>query len=296
MGPGPIGFFWNDTLLDIRPLHPLFGAEVLGYDVRATSDERFAAIRDAFEVYSLLVLPGQDISDEDQVAFARRFGPLEPTKVGTLGAGSELVHLTNIGPEGGVVPPTHRQWLNTKANQLWHSDSSFKKVPALASLLSGREVPSEGGETEFVSMRAVWRELGEDMKRRLEHLVAIHDYAHSRGQIDGELMTPEERKAVPPVKQVMVRKHPVTGERGLYLGSHVSGIVGMPETAARALIDELLAFATQAKFVYAHRWQTHDLIIWDNRFTLHRGRPFPADRRRYLVRATVAGDAPTVPQ
>lgn len=283
-------------MLDIRPLHPLFGAEVRGYDVRATADESFAGIREAFEKYSLLVLPGQEIADDEQLAFAKRFGPLEPTKVGTLGAGSGLVHLTNIDPYGQVVPPTHRQWLNTKANQLWHSDSSFKKIPALASLLSGREVPSEGGETQYVSMRAVWRELGDDMRRRLENLVAIHDYGHSRGQIDGELMTPEERKAVPPVKQVMVRRHPVTGEKGLYLGSHVSGIVGMPEKEARALVDELLAFATQPKFVYTHRWRHYDLIIWDNRFTIHRGRPFPVDRRRTLVRATVAGDAPTVPQ
>lgn len=283
-------------MLDIRPLHPLFGAEVRGYDVRATADESFAGIREAFEKYSLLVLPGQEIADDEQLAFAKRFGPLEPTKVGTLGAGSGLVHLTNIDPCGQVVPPTHRQWLNTKANQLWHSDSSFKKIPALASLLSGREVPSEGGETQYVSMRAVWRELGDDMRRRLENLVAIHDYGHSRGQIDGELMTPEERKAVPPVKQVMVRRHPVTGEKGLYLGSHVSGIVGMPEKEARALVDELLAFATQPKFVYTHRWRHYDLIIWDNRFTIHRGRPFPVDHRRTLVRATVAGDAPTVPQ
>jgi alpha-ketoglutarate-dependent 2,4-dichlorophenoxyacetate dioxygenase len=283
-------------VFELRPLHPLFGAEVGGVDARAMTDERFAEIREAFENYSLLVLPGQDIADDEQLAFAGRFGPLEPTKVGTLGAGSGLVHLTNIGPDGSVVPPTHRQWLTTKANQLWHSDSSFKKVPALASLLSGREVPNEGGETEYVSMRAVWRELGDQMQRRLESLVAIHDYGHSRGQIDAELMTPEERKAVPPVKQVMVRRHPVTGEKGLYLGSHVSGIVGMPEKEARALVDELLAFATQPRFIYAHRWRRYDLILWDNRFTIHRGRPFPVDRRRTLVRATVAGDAPTVPQ
>ncbi|HZP91545.1 MAG TPA: TauD/TfdA family dioxygenase [Burkholderiales bacterium] len=284
-------------MLDIRPLHPLFGAEIRGIAVSGQVDDAvFAEIRGAFERYSLLVLRGQDITDDQQLAFSRRFGPLETTKVGTVGEGTELVFLTNIGPDGAIVPETHRQWLNTRANQLWHSDSSFKRVPALASLLSGREVPHRGGETQFVGMRAVWRELPEAQKRRVEGRVAVHDYAYSRGKIDPHLATEPERRALPPVRQTMVRVHPLTGEKGLYIGSHACGIEGMAQEDGRALIAELLDFATQPRFVHTHRWQRHDLLIWDNRFVIHRGRPFPSNRRRYLVRTTVAGDAPTAPQ
>lgn len=283
--------------MQLRPLHPLIGAEVFGLDLRRPlGDAAFSGLREAFEAFSLLVLRGQDISDDEQVSFSLRFGPLEPTKVGSLGHGSNIVILTNIGPDGEVMPETHREMLNTRANQLWHSDSSFKRIPALASILSGREVPPEGGETEFVSMRAVYRALPETMRARIDPLVAIHDYGHSRGKIDTDLATPEERAALPPVRQAVVRKHPVTGDKALYLGSHACAIEGLPAREGGALIDELLEFATQPRFVCTHCWQRHDLLVWDNRAALHRGRPFPVRDRRYLVRTTVAGDAPTVPQ
>lgn len=280
--------------MELRPLHPLIGAEVLGLDLRRPlGDAAFADLREAFEAFSVLVLRGQDISDDEQVSFSRRFGPLETTKVGSLGHGSNIVILTNIGPDGELMPETDREMLNTRANQLWHSDSSFKLIPALASILSGREVPPEGGETEFVSMRAVYRALPEAMRARIDPLVAIHDYSHSRGKIDTELATPEERAALPPVRQAVVREHPVTGAKALYLGSHACAIEGLPAREGGALIDELLEFATQPRFVCTHRWQPHDLLIWDNRAVIHRGRPFSARHRRYLVRTTVAGDAPT---
>lgn len=283
-------------MLDLCPLHPMIGVEVRGIDIRRLDAAAFDELRSAFERHSLLLLRDQDVSNEEQVAFARRFGPLEPTKVGTVGAGTELVILTNIAPEGSLLPETHRQSLNTMANRLWHSDSSFKRIPALASILSGRTVPPVGGETEYVSMRAVWRELPAPLQRRIEGRVAIHDYAWSRGKVDPELMTEAEREALPPVRQVMVRAHPVTGEKALYVGSHACGIEGMSEVEGRALIDELIAFASQPRFVYSHAWRRNDLLIWDNRCAIHRGRPFPADAARYLVRVTVAGDAPTVGQ
>jgi alpha-ketoglutarate-dependent 2,4-dichlorophenoxyacetate dioxygenase len=283
-------------MLDLRPLHPLIGVEVRGVDVRRLDAAAFDEIRSCFERHSLLLLRDQELSDEEQVAFARRFGPLERTKVGTVGAGTELVILTNIGPDGAILPETHRQSLNTLANRLWHSDSSFKRVPALASILSGRTVPPIGGETEYVSMRAVWRALPAAMQRRVEGRVAIHDYAWSRGKVHPELMTEAERETLPPVRQVMVRVHPQTGEKALYVGSHACGIEGMSEAEGRALIDELIAFASQPRFVYAHAWRRNDLLVWDNRSTIHRGRPFPVDAGRHLVRATVAGDAPTVAQ
>lgn len=282
-------------MLELVPLHPLIGVEVRGVSVADGIDEStYAQLRDAFETHALLVLRAQPITNEQQAAFARRFGPLEKTKPGTVGEGTDLVILTNIADDGSLLPETHRQALNTKANRLWHSDSSFKRIPALASILSGRVVPPEGGETEYVNMRAVWDALPAPVQRRIDGLVALHDYAHSRGQVDPALMTDRERQALPPVQQVVVRRHPVTGAKSLYLGSHASGIVGMPDAEARALIDELMAFATQPRFVHTHRWQPNDLLMWDNRCTVHRGRPFDGQQARHLVRATVAGDAPTV--
>ncbi len=281
--------------LHIQPLHPMLGAEINGLDLRTPLDDAtFAQVLEAFDRYSVLVLHDQALTDEQQLAFSRRFGPLEPTKVGTVGHGSSLVHLTNIGPDGAVVPENHRQMLNTLANQLWHSDSSFKRIPALASMLSGRVVPPEGGDTEFVSMRAVWRELPEAIRARIENMIAIHDYAYSRGKVDPDLASEAERDALPPVRQAVVRKHPTSGERSLYLGSHASAIEGMSIEEGRRLIDELIDFAGQPRFVYSHKWRANDLLIWDNRFTIHRGRPFPPNYPRYLVRATVAGDAPTL--
>jgi alpha-ketoglutarate-dependent 2,4-dichlorophenoxyacetate dioxygenase len=200
-------------MFQMKSLHPLIGVEIQGVSLSAPLDEgTFSRIVEAFERHSLLLFRDQAISDAQQLEFSRRFGPLERTKPGTVGEGSELVILTNVAADGAIVPETHRQWLNTRANQLWHSDSSFKPIPALASLLSGREVPVEGGETEFASMRAVWNALPAALQARVDGLVAIHDYAWSRGRIDPELMTDAEREALPPVRQAMVRRHPVTGE------------------------------------------------------------------------------------
>ncbi|MEI7970102.1 MAG: TauD/TfdA family dioxygenase [Betaproteobacteria bacterium] len=282
-------------MFQMKSLHPLIGVEIQGVSLSAPLDEgTFSRIVEAFERHSLLLFRDQAISDAQQLEFSRRFGPLERTKPGTVGEGSELVILTNVAADGAIVPETHRQWLNTRANQLWHSDSSFKPTPALASLLSGREVPVEGGETEFASMRAVWNALPAALQARVDGLVAIHDYAWSRGRIDPELMTDAEREALPPVRQAMVRRHPVTGEASLYAGSHASGVEGMAPEAGRALLSELMEFATRREFVHTHRWRRGDLLVWDNRCTLHRGRPFPASQRRYLVRTTVAGTGPTV--
>lgn len=282
-------------MFQMKSIHPLIGVEIQGVSLSAPLDEgTFSRILEAFERHSLLLFRDQAISDAQQLEFSRRFGPLERTKPGTVGEGSELVILTNVATDGAIVPETHRQWLNTRANQLWHSDSSFKPIPALASVLSGREVPSEGGETEFASMRAAWKALPAALQARVDGLVAIHDYAWSRGRIDPELMTDAEREALPPVRQAMVRRHPVTGEASLYVGSHASGIEGMAPEEGRALLAELMEFATRREFVHAHRWRRNDLLVWDNRCTVHRGRPFPASERRHLVRTTVAGSGPTV--
>lgn len=283
----------SPTTFATKPLHPDFGVEIEGLDLDfCASDEgasAFARVRELFERHSLLLLREQHIDDERQLRFSRRFGPLERTKTGTLGTGSNLVILTNLDTNDEVVPPTDKQWLEGLGNQLWHSDSSFKPVPALASLLHAREIPPEGGETEFVSMRIAWRAMSPALRARVDGRFGIHDYAWSRSLISPTLMTDAERIELPPVRQPLVRVHPDTGEKGLYIGSHLASIEGMDFDEGRALIDELLAIATAPGRSYLHRWRPGDLLIWDNRFTMHRGRPYSPLARRRMVRTTVAG-------
>jgi alpha-ketoglutarate-dependent 2,4-dichlorophenoxyacetate dioxygenase len=179
---------------------------------------------------------------------------------------------------------------------MWHSDSSFKRVPALASLLSAREVPPEGGETEFASMRVGYERLSEAMKQTLEGKVAIHSFVYSRGLVGDALLPPDHAAQVPPVPQALVRVNPSTGRKAFYVGSHACEIAGMPTDEARALLRELLVIATQPGLVYTHRWRPGDLVMWDNRAVLHRGRPWDESRyRRVMHRTTVAGGGPTAP-
>ena len=279
-----------------EPLHPRFGARVTGVDLtRPMDDATFAEIRQAFAEYSVLVFPDQSLTDDRQIAFSRRFGPLEPTKVGSRGAGTPLVILSNLDEDGKLVPDAHRFNLVHKANALWHSDSSFKVVPALGSMLSARTVPPTGGETEFAGMIAAWEDLPAATRARIDGRIALHSFATSRDRIDPSLMTQVERDALPPVKQVMVRDIPETGKRALYVGSHAGAILGMPDEEAKTLIDELIAFATRPEIVYCHRWTEGDCVLWDNRAVIHRGRPFDRSRHpRVMVRTTIEGDGPTV--
>lgn len=282
-------------MITITQLHPLFAAEVTGLDLNRGPDVgTFADIHEAFERHAVLVFRDQDITDETQIAFSERFGELETTKVGTPGAGSKLITLTNIGPDGNVVAPTDKQILSNKANQHWHADSSFKEVPAYASMLSARVIPSSGGNTEYISMRAVYDALPADLKDAIEDRVAIHDFSYGRSKIDPSLVTEAERRAVPPVRQAMVLDHGAHG-RSLYLGAHVAGIEGMAEADGRNLIERLMTFATQDRFIYSHAWRPHDLILWHNRAVLHRATPFNStDKKRYMVRTTIAGNGPTI--
>jgi alpha-ketoglutarate-dependent 2,4-dichlorophenoxyacetate dioxygenase len=279
--------------MDIVPLGPGFGAELRGVTLSevAGDDAAYAAVRAAFEQHSVLVFRGQEVSDDIQLAFSRRFGEPEFTKVGSLGTGTHFVRLTTIGPDGKVVPPDHRYALRNRANQLWHTDSSFKRVPALTSVLSARTVPGEGGETEFVSTRLAFERLAPAMQRRLENSFAWHDYAHSRGQIAADLASPEERAALPPVCWRMVWTNPVNGRKALYLASHAYAVEGMDEAAGKKLIDELTAAATAPGTSYVHQWKNGDVVMWDNRATMHRGRPWPADQARLMVRTTISASA-----
>jgi alpha-ketoglutarate-dependent 2,4-dichlorophenoxyacetate dioxygenase len=276
--------------MEIVPLGPGFAAELRGVTVPdiAADDIAYAAARAAFEEYSVLVFRGQDVTNEVQLAFSRRFGPPEVTKVGSLGTGTHFVILSTIGEDGKVVPADHRLALRNKANQLWHTDSSFKRVPALTSVLSARIVPTRGGETEYVSTRLAFERLDPALRMRIENSFAWHDYAHSRGQIAPDLATPEERAALPPQCWRLVWKNPANGRSALYLASHSYAIEGMERAAGKKLIDELMSAATAPGTTYVHDWRRGDVVMWDNRATMHRGRPWPAHEPRLMVRTTIS--------
>src|SRR5947209_4171708 len=258
--------------MDVVPLGPGFGAELRGITLAevAADDAGYAAVRAAFEQHSVLVFRGQEVTDEGQLAFSRRFGTPEITKVGSASAGTYFAVLTTIGEDGKVVPANHRLSLRNKANQLWHTDSSFKRVPALTSILSARIIPASGGETEYVSTRLAFERLGAGLRRKLENSFAWHDYAHSRKQIAENLATPEERAALPPQCWRMVWKNPANGRGALYLASHAYAVEGMEPAAGNKLIDELMAAATAHGSSYAHRWPSGAGVMWDNRVAVDR--------------------------
>jgi len=276
--------------MDVVPLGPGFAAELRGVTLAdvASDDAAYTAARAAFEEHSVLVLRGQEVTDDLQLAFSRRFGPPEVTKVGSLGTGSHFVILSTIGPDGKVVPADHRQAMRSKANQLWHTDSSFKSVPALASILSARIIPARGGETEFVSTRLAFERLDAALRNRLENCFAWHDYAHSRSQIAAGLASPEERAALPPQCWRMVWKNPINGRGAIYLASHAYAVKGLEAAAGKKLIDELMQAATAPGLSYLHQWRKGDVVMWDNRATMHRGRPWPAHEARLMVRTTIS--------
>ncbi len=276
--------------MELVPLGPGFAAELRGVTIHdvAASDSAYAAVRAAFEEHSVLVLRDQDVTDDAQLAFSRRFGPLEVTKVGSAGHGSNLVILKTLDETGNVVPQGHRIALENKANQLWHTDSTFKSVPALASVLSSRIIPGRGGETEYVSTRLAFERLDPALQRRLENSFAWHEYAHSRGQIAPDLATPAERAALPPQCWRLAWTNPANHRKALYVASHAYAIEGMEPKAAHELLAQLIEAATAPGASYLHSWREGDVVMWDNRATMHRGRPWPASEPRYMVRTTIS--------
>jgi alpha-ketoglutarate-dependent 2,4-dichlorophenoxyacetate dioxygenase len=279
--------------MQVVPLGPGFAAELRGVGLAdvAADAAAYDAVRAALEEHSVLVFRGEQVTDDIQMAFSRRFGPLEVTKVGSQGTGTNLVILSTIDENGKVVPPDHRLALRNKANQLWHTDSTFKRVPALASVLSARIIPARGGETEYVSTRLFWERLDPAMRERLSNSFAWHDYNHSRSQIAPGLATPEERAALPPQCWRMAWKNPVNGRSALYLASHAYTIEGMEQGQAQKLLGELMDAATGPDVSYVHQWQSGDVVMWDNRATMHRGRPWPAHEARLMVRTTISAGA-----
>jgi alpha-ketoglutarate-dependent 2,4-dichlorophenoxyacetate dioxygenase len=277
----------------LTALTPVFAARVEAVDLtQPLSDAAFAEIRTAFEEHSVLVFPDQPLDDEGQAAFSRRFGPLEVTLSANPAAGTTFQRQSNLDLHtGAIIPPDDRRMLYQLANQLWHSDSSFKRVPSLCSILTGRIVPPEGGATEFASARAAYAELPDGLRRRVEGLVCVHDFTWSREQVRPGILTAKERSEVPPVQHPLVRANPVNGRKTLFIGAHASHIVGMPVEEGRALLRELTAFVTRPRFCYRHAWRQGDLIVWDNRCVLHRATPFDTVRhQRLMQRTTVSGD------
>jgi alpha-ketoglutarate-dependent 2,4-dichlorophenoxyacetate dioxygenase len=287
----------------VRPLHPLFAGEVSGVELRSPVDRNvFLEIEAALDRYAVLVFRGQRLADEEQIAFSRLFGSLE-TSIGTIRRNrkhrlrSELADISNLDGENNIRAPGDTWRMMQFANQLWHTDSSFKRVPGKISLLSAREVPPAGGETEFTDLRAAYEALDEPTRERIDGLVAEHSIFRSRSLVGYSDFSAEERAALPPVPQALVRVHPGSRRKTLYLGSHASHIVGWPLEQGRKVLEELIAFATQSQFVHSHRWQVGDLVAWDNRCTLHRARPYDDARyRRDFRRITVEDFAPTLEQ
>lgn len=279
--------------MDTISLGPGFAVELRGVNVAevVTDAAVYSAVRAAFEEHSVLVFRSQKVDDDSQLTFSRCFGPPEVTKIGSQGTGTHFVILSTIGEDGKVVPADHRLALRNRANQLWHTDSSFKRIPALTSVLSARIIPALGGETEFVSTRLAFERLEPKLRAKLENSFAWHDYAHSRGRIAPDLASPEERAALPPQCWRLVWKNPANGRGALYLASHAYAIEGMEPTAGKKLLDELMAVATAPGTSYVHSWRSGDIVMWDNRATMHRGRPWPAHEARLMVRTTISATA-----
>ncbi len=282
--------------VEIVPVTPDFAAEVGEVDLARLSADDLAALKQAFWKYAVLVFPGQQLDAEQHLAFARHFGPHEttiavhrPGEDRQLRVRREFADVSNLDAQGQIWKADSRVREFERANRLWHTDSSFKRLPALASFLYARSIPPVGGRTEFADLRAAYDALPEATRARLAGRIAEHCIAHSRARIGFTRFTDEERAAMPPVPQLIVRTLPQTGRKTLYLASHAGRIVGMPEAEGRALLDELMAHATQRQFVYSHRWRAQDLVMWDDRCTMHRAMGYDDLRwPRDVQRATVS--------
>ena len=289
--------------ITIRQVGPCFAGEVDGIDLATPlSPEDAAAIHAGMDRYAVLVFHGRPVTLEQQMAFTLALGPIEQAiDTGLREANGYRIPTTfadvsNLDKNDRVFERDNRTRLFALGNRLWHSDSSFKPTPAKYSLLHAHSIPSRGGNTEFADMRAGWDTLDPETQAACEGLVCEHSQIYSRQILGFTDFTDQERARFAPVRQVLVRTHPVTGRKSLYLSSHAGGIIGWPVPEARAFLRDLIEHATQRQFVYSHRWQVGDLVMWDNRQTMHRARPFPEHEPRDVRRTTLAGDRPTVAQ
>ena len=280
--------------IHVAPVNPGFVAAVSGIDLRRPVErDDFLGIQAALDLYAVLIFRDQPLDDSQQIAFSRLFGPVE-TSIGAIRANrktrlrSEVADISNLDIHNNIRPAEDQWRLMQLANQLWHTDSSFKRIPGKISFLSAREVPPEGGETEFTDLRAAHDSLDTVTVEVIKDLFAEHSIFFSRSLVGYTDFSPEERDALPPVARPLVRTIVGSGRQTLYLASHASHIVGWPVQRGRELLDGLTAAGTEPRFVFSHRWSPKDLLVWDNRCTMHRGRPFDAGQRRDLRRITVS--------
>ena len=290
--------------ISIVPIGRCFAGEVSGVDLRRPlSAKTVAAIDSGMDEYAVLVFRGQDINDEEQLEFSRALGPIESsiggniTRLDQRRLGTDIADVSNLDQNQNIYARDDRRRLFNLGNRLWHSDSSFRAIPAKYSLLSARSIPADGPNTEYADMRAAYDTLDDKIKAEVEGLICEHSLMYSRGQLGFTDFTEEEQQTFAPVRQVLVRTHPVTMRKSLFLASHAGTIVGWPMAEARIFLRDLIEWATQPQFVYVHDWRLHDLVIWDNRQTMHRVRRFnETEDIRDVRRTTVSSDGPTTTQ
>ena len=290
-------------MVSIRQIHPVFVGEVSGVDLtKPLTREEVAAIEAGMDRYAVLVFHDQNITDDQQMAFTQNFGEIENAKGGNITKDHEyrlkkgMVDVSNLDKEGKPLARDDRRRMFNLGNRLWHSDSSFRAKPAKYSILSARTVASDGGNTEFADMRNAYDTLDAKTRALVDDLVCEHSLIYSRGSMGFSELTDDEKAMMKPVRQRLVRTHPVTGRKSLYLSSHAGTIVGWLVPESRDLLRDLNEHATQRENVYVHRWRQYDLVIWDNRQTMHRVRRFDETQPRDMRRTTVAGEAMTVEQ
>ena len=289
--------------LTIRQIHPVFAGEVFGADLtRPMTEPERAAIDAGMDRYAVLIFRDQTITDDQQMAFTQNFGAIELARGGNITKDHELrlkqgmIDVSNLDKDGKPLPRDDRRRMFNLGNRLWHSDSSFRAKPAKYSILSARSVASEGGNTEFADMRAAYDSLDGKTRATIEDLICEHSLIYSRGSMGFTELTEAEKAMMKPVRQRLVRTHPVTGRKSLYLSSHAGTIVGWQVPEARDFLRDLNEHATQRENVYVHHWRQFDLVMWDNRQTMHRVRRFDESQPRDMRRTTVAGEAMTVEQ
>ncbi len=289
------------TIKPANPDKPHFVGHVEGVDARKPlAPQQIAALESGLARFGVLVLRDQQITDAEQIAFSRSLGELEHA-TGDLVQGAdrrlpmELNDISNLDRDGKLRALDDRARLFGLGNRLWHSDSSFKAIPARFSLLSARVLPAQDGNTEFADMRAAWDTLDRATQAEIRPMIALHSQLYSRAVL-GFDFSDAERQAWAPVRHPLVRRHGETGRLTLYLSAHIGAIEGLPIPEARALLRDLTEHATQRERTHAHVWQPHDLVIWDNRITMHRARPFPPGQVRDMRRTTITDEVPTLAQ
>jgi len=282
-------------------MHPLFAAEIIGLDVRDPSPAVVDAVNAAMAEHAVVVIRDQDITDEEQIAFSRRFGPLElPPHMGLKGFGRRRIHpalyeVSNLDANGDFLPPEDLRHAGNRANEEFHTDSSFNALPTKWSLLSARIVPPEGADTLYTDTRAAWDELPAVLKEKAQNAVAEHYFWKTRGRAGFSNITEDMRRAMPAVQHPVVRVIPESGRTALYLGNHATHIVGWPVEEGEKFIKEINEFCTQPQFVYAHRWRPFDFVLWDNRCALHRATPYDLFKyKRDLRRTTINESGPEI--